>query len=659
MTPTRRSALALIAATLAAIVAPPVPMAPSAWAGQHFVLPDGEHKGKLIDLSRTPHLIEPLDALGPDSADNEIAVMKSAQSGFTTLLQIAIGHSIDRDPCDMMVVQPTDSALTDFNSQKLGRAIEGSPILKRKVRPQVARAGTASTTYEKKFAGGALFLALATSTADLRSKTVKKVFLDEIDEYDDDLNGQGDPLDMAEARQIDFLRSGTWKRAYISTPTIKGASNIEKKVMAGDQRRWTMTCPGCGDSNLRFDEESDNFKHNPVAPYEAHYVAPCCGFVIEGWQKNAVYLTGRWMPTATGAYKSYYFGGLSAPAMPWDYVAAKLIDAAGDPTKQKTVRNLVLGLLYELKSDATDHMLLMARRADYKMGHIPPGALLLTAGADVQLRGIYVEVLAHGPDQQSWVIFADYLDGATTSVNEGAFVALTEIYRREWPDAFGNRLRIDEFGIDAGYHTDAVYEWTRRHPGTKALKGLDGWARVPLGVATDQDVNYGGRKVKGGAKLRGVGTWPLKLKFYEYLALQPIAQGAALIYPPGHCHFGQFLDENYFKQITSEYLQDKVSRLGRKEKVWAPLPGRPDNHWLDCRVYNIALASPYFTTFAAEDWAERARERGVPADLRELDLFTPKAFHAASAKAVEGSTQAEDTPATDPYAGLAELNRGL
>jgi phage terminase large subunit GpA-like protein len=633
-------------------------MVPSAWAGQYFVLPDGEHKGKLIDLSRTPHLIEPLDALGPDAPDNEIAVMKSAQSGFTTMLQIVIGHSIDRDPCDMMVVQPTDSALTDFNSQKLGRAIEGSPVLKRKVRPQVARAGTASTTYEKKFAGGALFLALATSTADLRSKTVKKVFLDEVDEYEDDLNGQGDPLDMAEARQIDFLRSGSWKRAYISTPTIKGASNIEKKVLAGDQRRWTMTCPHCGDTDLLFDEESENFKYNPAPPYEAHYVAPCCGGVIEGWQKNAVYLTGRWVPTATGAYKSYFFGGLSAPAVPFDYVAAKLVTAAGDPTKQKTVRNLVLGKLYDIKGDATDHVLLMARREDYRMGHIPAGALLVTTAADVQLRGIYVEVLAHGPDQQSWPMFTDYLDGATTSVNEGAFVALTELYRREWPDAFGNRLRSDEFAIDAGYHTDVVYEWTRRHPGTKAVKGLDGWARVSLGVATDQDVNYGGRRVKGGAKLRGVGTWPLKSKFYEYLALQPIADGSSIIFPPGFCHFGQFLDEEYFKQITSEYLEDEVHR-GRKHKVWKQRPGHPANHWFDCRVYNMAMASPYFTSFGAEDWAARAKERGIPADLRTPDLFTPKAFHAVAAKPVEGATEAAEAAAHDPYAALADLNRGL
>jgi phage terminase large subunit GpA-like protein len=488
---------------------------------------------------------------------------------------------------------------------------------------------------------------------------VKKAFLDEVDEYEEDLNGQGDPLDMIEARQTDFLRSGTWKRAYISTPTVKGASNIEKRVAAGDQRRWTMTCPHCNDTDLRFDEESDNFKYNSAAPYEAHYIASCCGGVIEGWQKNAVYLTGRWVPTVKGGYKSYIFGGLSAPAVPFDHVAAKLSSAASDPAKQKTVRNLVLGLLFDMKGDAPDHMLLMARREDYRMGQIPPGALLITIAADVQMRGIYVEVLAHGADQQSWVMFADYLDGPTTNINDGAFVALTELYRREWPDAYGNRLRVDEFGIDAGYHTDAVYEWTRRHPGTKALKGLDGWTRIALGIATDQDVNYGGRRIKGGAKLRGVGTWSLKSKFYEYVALQPIAEGSALIYPPGYCHFGQFLDEPYFKQITSEYLADEVHR-GRKHKVWTERPGYAANHWLDCRIYNIALASPYFSAFTADDWAERARERGIPADLRTPDLFAPKPFQAVAAKPVEGSTQAPDeVDAHDPYAALAKLNSGI
>src|SRR5579863_9371345 len=116
--------LTVAAGTLAALFEPPVPIAPAAWAAEHVVLPDGEYAGQKIDLARTPHIIEPLDLLGPESPVNEIGVMKSAQSGFSTMLLCAIGHSIDRDPCDMMVVQPTDGALTDFNSTKLNRMIE-------------------------------------------------------------------------------------------------------------------------------------------------------------------------------------------------------------------------------------------------------------------------------------------------------------------------------------------------------------------------------------------------------------------------------------------------------------------------------------------------------------------------------------------------------
>ena len=39
-----------------------------------------------------------------------------------------------------------------------------------------------------------------------------------------------------------------------------------------------------------------------------------------------------------------------------------------------------------------------------------------------------------------------------------------------------------------------------------------------------------------------------------------------------------------------------------------------------------AAATAYFASFTADDWACRAKERGVPADLQAPDLFTPKEF---------------------------------
>lgn len=664
-----RPLLSLVASGLADALEPRAPIAPSKWAAQHIMLPDGEYAGQKIDLSRTPHIVEPLDLIGPDSPINEVGVMKSAQSAFTTMLLCAIAHSIDRDPCDMMIVQPTDGALADFNSTKLNRLIEKTDILggkDGKIFPQASRSSAGSTTYEKKFAGGALNLALASSPAQLRLKTIKKAFCDEIDEYEDDLEGQGDPLRLIAGRQTSFLMAGTWKRLYISTPTVKGASKIEAIFESGDQRRWYVPCPHCGERfvlewNAPFDLSSRGLKFGKGYPFNAYYVAPCCGGVIESWRKVDLYRAGKWVATkpGPGRFPTFHFDALSSPFVPWDAIAKEFVDAGDDPAKLKPFYNLTLGLPFDVTGDAPDHELLMQRREDYQPTRVPPGALLLTAFADVQMRGIYVEVVAWSPDQQSWPIFADYLDGATTEVDAGAFAALTEIYNRRWTDAYGNQWQLDELGVDSGYRTDVVYEWTRRHPGTKATKGVDGWGKVPLGTATDQDVDYRGRRIKGGAKMRPIGTWPLKSKFYTYVALSPSISGSAMTYPHGYCHFGRFLDEGYFKQITSEYLDDQIYR-GRTCKIWKPRAGR-ENHFLDCRIGNLALAHAYIASFTADDWAMRAKERGIPAELRNPDLFTPKEFRAGAHQPSEPHTRQEPPPRdahAQLYDRLADLNKG-
>lgn len=631
----KQSAIAIIAAAFAAVIAPPAHVAPSEWAAKNFVLPDGEHKGELIDLKRTPHLIEVIDALGPDSTINEIAVMKSAQSAFTTALQIIAAHSIDTDPCDMMVVQPTESALSDFNSQKLGRAIDLSRDIAAqkklrtwgvKVRPQTAKSGTASTTYEKKFPGGALFLSLATSTADLRSKTIKKAFLDEIDEYPRDLNDQGDPLDMVEARQISFLRSGTWKRAYFSTPTIKGASKIEEKHEIGDQRRWTMTCPHCGDTNLRF-EWGKNFVFEKVHPFKAHYVAPCCGGIIEGNDKYTVYLTGRWAPTAEGYYPSYRFSAFESPFVPFEEIARKCVEAGDDPSKLKTFENLVLGIPHEIRGDAPDHVRLMSLREDYQRGRIPPRGLLLTASADVQANAIYVEIVAWASDRQSWVVDAFPLDGDTSDINSGAFAKLAKVFETQWPDSFGGQRRIDLFGVDSGFRAHVVYAFARQRVNCLALKGGDGWARPAISTPSLVDVDFGGKRIKHGASVWTVGTWSLKAQLFADLRKQRLAEGAPLE-PSGACHHGKWLEENYFVQLTNEYLADERHR-GRQRKVWKE---RGANHFLDCRIYNMALADYLgLSRMTADEWKKLAKIRAVPEELANPELLAPESVTIAAA----------------------------
>ena len=622
----KSSALSIIAGTLAALIAPAAPMLPSAWAAANLVVPDGPYAGERFNPQLTPYLVEPLDFFAGDDPTNKQVIRKSAQTGFTLLAIAAIGYSIDREPCRIMVVQPTDSALSEFNREKLQPAIDQSAALRKKVRSQTSRSAQGSTTYSKRYPGGSLTLAIATSTADLRGKTIKKVIKDEASEYPDDLDGQGSPHGMIEVRYESFLATADWKELDISTPVIKGACYIDAEFHAGDQRFWNVPCPGCGE-DIVF-EFGQNFHFETAFPYNAHYVSPCCGTVIEGHAKNALVRQGRWVARAPapGKHRSYHFDALSSPFVPWDKIAERAIAARADPAKAKTFDNLTLGIAHEVKGDAPDHVRLMGLREDYDRARIPPRALMLVAAADVQANAIYVEIAAFAPDRQSWVVDALVLDGDTSDPERGAFAKLGQVYETLWPDSFGGARRVDALGVDSGFRAHVVYSWVRGRPTTFALKGGDGWSRAPISTPSLVDIDLGGKRIKQGAAVWTVGTWSLKAQFYADLRKRRLAEGAELE-PAGACHHGRFLEENYFSQITSEYLADERNR-GRQRKVWKE---RGANHFLDCRIYNLALADYLgLSRMTSDEWAQLARLRGVPAELKAPDLLAAESVKLAA-----------------------------
>ncbi|VFU07923.1 phage terminase large subunit family protein [Methylocella tundrae] len=660
----KRSALEVVANAFADVLLPPVPMPPSQWATENLVVPDGPQAGAAWDLALTPYIKEPLDLLGPDSGVNQLAAMKSAQTGFTTLLIAAIGHSIDRDPCRMMIVQPTDAALSDFNRDKLQPAIESTKALKRKVAPQTSRSSEGSTTYSKKYPGGSLTLAIATSAADLRSKTIKKLLRDEIDQYPDDLDGQGDPIEISDGRLMSFLSSGDWKKVDISTPTIKGASKIEARYAAGDQRRWHVPCSHCDEEFVL--EFGANFRFEQTFPHRAHYVSPCCGSIIEAHEKNALVRRGRWVATnpRPGAFPSYHFDTFSSPFVPWDEIAKAHISAGDDPQKLKTFWNLWLGLPYEIKGDAPDHKRLLERREEgITRGHVPSRGLMLVGAADVQMRGIWVEITAFAPNRESWVVDAFYIDGGTESFDAGAFERLAaQTIDREFPDAFGRKRRLDAFAIDSGYRSHVVYAWVRKNQRLHditgrdtvlAVDGRDGWGKPPIGTPSLVDIDLAGHKVKKGCQLWPVGTWPLKGAFYADLRKEGLRSGGTSD-PGGYCHFGSWLDETYFRQITAEYLADDVIR-GKIRKFWKLKASERDNHLLDCRIYNLATAEYLgLSSLTDDEWAQIARIRGLPDDAWRPNLFTQ--LSAPPERPLPQPAPVAEAPKDDIFAKFASLN---
>jgi phage terminase large subunit GpA-like protein len=191
---------------------------------------------------------------------------------------------------------------------------------------------------------------------------------------------------------------------------------------------------------------------------------------------------------------------------------------------------------------------------------------------------------------------------------------------RDFPDAFGRIRRLDALAIDAGFRSSVVYATVHNNQRIStnggyemlfAVDGRDGWSTPPLGSPSLVDVDLTGRRSRKGAKLWPVGTWGLKGTFYEDLRKEGKRSGAE-VDPGGYVHFPHWLDEGYMRQITAEYLADDAYR-GRARKVWKQRPSQRDNHWLDCRVYNMAIAEHLgLSTLTADEWARLAKERGAP-----------------------------------------------
>ena len=101
-----------------------------------------------------PYLREPQDCLHPDHPARRVSSRWSAQLGKSTAIENWFCYLVDRAPCSMMIVLPTQEEAVKFNRIKLAPTIEVTPRIAHKVLPVNSRDEQGSTTAFKRFAGG-------------------------------------------------------------------------------------------------------------------------------------------------------------------------------------------------------------------------------------------------------------------------------------------------------------------------------------------------------------------------------------------------------------------------------------------------------------------------------------------------------------------------
>ena len=469
--------------------------------------------------SRTPYLKAIMDCLSPTSSVERVVFMKAAQLGATEMGSNWIGYVIHHAPGPMMAVWPTVEMAKRNSKQRIDPLIEESAALAELIAPARSR-DSGNTILAKEFRGGVLVMTGANSAVGLRSMPVRYLFLDEVDGYPLDVEGEGDAISLAEARTRTFARR---KIFIVSTPTISGASAIEREYEASDQRRYFVPCPHCNHLQwLRFEQ----LRWDKGQPETAAYICESCDTAISELHKTWMLERGEWRAMAQGKTAGFHLSSLYSPVgwRSWRDIAAAWEAAvnkeSGSAAAIKTFKNTELGETWVEEGEAPDWQRLVERREDYRMGSVPLGGLLLVGAADVQKDRIEASIWAFGRGKESWLVEHRVLMGDTA--RDAVWKALAAMLAENWTHASGVAMPLARFALDTGFATQEAYAFVRacHDPRVMAVKGVRsgvmGGAAL-IGTPTAIDVSQGGKKLRRGIKVFTVAGGIAKLEFYNNL----------------------------------------------------------------------------------------------------------------------------------------------
>lgn len=598
----------------------------SEWADKYRILSQkaSAEPGKWR-TSRTPYLKEIMDCLSPYSGIEKVVFMKGAQVGGTEVGNNFLGYIVHLSPGPIMMVMPTVDGAKRTSKTRIDPMFAAIPEINGLISTRRSK-DASNTTLMKEFQGGVLVLTGANSAIGLRSMPVRYIFLDEIDAYKGDVEGEGDPVNLAIKRTSTFNRR---KIFMVSTPTVQGVSRIEYEFNLSDQRHYIVPCPHCKNKQV-LKWKQIHWENND--PKTAVYICEFCGGIIEEHYKTWMLENGEWQrfnPESNVA--GFHLSSLYSPVgwFSWSDAVKQFLDANKKDNLLKVWVNTVLGETWLEKGEAPEWQILFDRREDYPQEIIPSGGLFLTAGADVQKDRIECEVVAWGRNKESWSVGYFIINGDTA--RDSVWNELTEFAHHYFEHSSGIMLPISRFAIDSGFATQQVYDWVRKQPlnFAMAVKGTDSGV-TPLGLPTRVDLNINGKKMRRGAKVWAVGTSILKSELYQYLRL---TRNEDESYPAGYCHFPKY-DSEYFKQLTAEQLVTKVVR-GYQKREWQKT--RERNEALDCRIYARAASISYgIEQFSEAKWknlekaliSEKSETVTIPAKKKPIRAFKPDVIKA-------------------------------
>lgn len=579
---------------------PPLPaLKISEWAEKHRILsPESSAQpGRFVCM---PYQREPMDAPCDNSVAELVLDWASQMTKSETVNNIA-GFFMHADPGPILMAQPTVDLAESYSKERIAPMIRDTPVLRDIVKDPRTR-DSGNTLLSKSYPGGNFVLIGANSPAGLAGRPRRVILLDEVDRFPVSAGSEGDPCALADKRAESFPNA---VKVKTSTPTIKGASKIEKILEQSDCRKWHCLCPRCQHEQVW---QWSQVKWNEGDPSSAWLECESCHAHLTDEERELSVRDGVWKPTRPfNGIRGYWLNGINTlfkcqkgfvnrlHQMAADFLKAK----DGGPETMKVWINTFLAESYEESATVLDVKDIAGRDDEYDTDPLPEGVLTITAAGDIQADRIEVEFAGWGRDEERWGLGKMTLNG-DPKTDDGLWERLDALLLTEFTSAGGAKLKAERVLIDMGFANQRVLGFcgSRIGRGVFPCRGVNRVGLTPPPLLPSQP----SRNNRARIPHWNVGVTIAKQTLYDRLVM-PIPGPRSMHFPKGNGY-----DEDHFRQLTSEKLKKRYS-YGQAYFIFEKPNAQTRNEAMDLWVYNYAaLQTLYPLSWDAYEIALKRKE---------------------------------------------------
>lgn len=505
-----------------------------------------------------------------DPRCHTVVCMLPAQYGKSALLEAALFTRIATDPGPMLYVHPTEAKAKDWVRSRIDPLIAANPNIRRligqdRTRKTKGGAGGDGLLF-KSFPGGSIAIGSSNKPEDLAAKSIRDLFLDEVDRFARSSGREGDPLQLALKRTRRFKNR---RVVMASTPTLAGASRIAEWFERGSKERFNIACPDCGCLQA---PTIDQLKWDAGKPHTAILECSECAHRITENVRQHLIEKGEWITTAIEpepGIRSFHTTALTSKYVTLAEVATEF-EAAKTINEQKTFANLTLAEPFDASADVVADPADLEARAVPVLSPYPADVQYITAGVDLQGNRAEVLFLGNCPKRR---IVLDYVVVPGDPTGTELWTRLDATLRTTFRRADGAVLPVQATFLDSGFSTHTVYSFALKTPRVHPVKGISGFSR---------EIIKPGKKISGSNRhVLGLAVDELKLFAAKSLLIPEGDDGHVVL--PSH------VGSEFFAGLASERLEFVFNKSGHFDRKWVKQP-ETANEPFDALGYALAAS---------------------------------------------------------------------